>query len=91
MTQTAHHGDVSARGDWSRVHTDLDWVARWMAERGYSEDDVAYVLAPPAPPAPVPAPLPSHEEAAPEVVAASGERVWTIPLGGLPSVEQASA
>jgi len=50
MSEPTHQGDTGARADWSRVHTSLDWVAGWMAERGYSDAEIAYVVARPASP-----------------------------------------
>lgn len=91
MSEPTFQGDVSARGDWSQVYTNLDWVARWMADHGYTDTEIAYVVDRPlaavvateVAPAPVeltvdasPAPAAVETVDAVETV----ESVWTIPL-----------
>jgi hypothetical protein len=50
MSEPAFEGDAPVRGDWSQVFTGLDWVARWMAERGYSDAEISYVVERPTTP-----------------------------------------
>jgi hypothetical protein len=81
MSEPTYQSDASARADWSRVYTNLDWVARWMADRGYSDSEIAYVVGQPATPAvgaevePAPVNVPSVVE-----VLETGGPVWTMPL-----------
>ncbi len=88
MSEPTYHGDGTARSDWSQVYTNLDWVAQWMADRGYTEAEIAYVVAKPALPtvaaevalAPVEAPV----EVPPLLeVFETGEPVWTIALNSV--------
>ena len=51
MSEQTYPGDTSPGGDWSQVYTDLDWVARWMADRGYTDAEIGYVVDQPAIPA----------------------------------------
>jgi hypothetical protein len=44
MNELTYPGDVPAHGDWSQVYTGLGWVARWMADRGYSDAEISYVV-----------------------------------------------
>jgi hypothetical protein len=48
MSEPTYPGDTNAHGDWSQVYTNLDGVARWMAERGYTDAEVTYVVGEPA-------------------------------------------
>jgi hypothetical protein len=50
MSEPTRRGDTCARTDWSQVYTNLDWVAGWMADRGYTDAEIAYVVARPASP-----------------------------------------
>jgi hypothetical protein len=51
MSEPTYFGEASEHGAWSRVHTGLDWVARWMADRGYTDAEIAYVVGDPRVPA----------------------------------------
>ena len=88
MSEPTYHGDGTARGDWSQVYTNLDWVAQWMADRGYTDAEIAYVVAQPAVPAVTAevalAPVEAPVEVPPVLeVFETGERVWTIPLNSV--------
>ena len=85
MSEPTFQGDVSARGDWSQVYTNLDWVARWMADHGYTDTEIAYVVDRPLAAVvatevtPAPIEVPVDVSPAPDAVE-TVESVWTIPL-----------
>lgn len=90
MSEPTYQAYATARGDWSKVYTNLDWVARWMADHGYTDAEVAYVVgAQPTVPAvvaevvlaPVETPVEAPVEAPAPLDAVEADRpVWTIPL-----------
>ncbi len=85
MSEPTFQGDVSARGDWSQVYTNLDWVARWMADHGYTDTEIAYVVDRPLGAAVATEVAPAPGEASVDVsptaeVVETDEPVWTIPL-----------
>lgn len=89
MSEPTYRGDAPARGDWSQVYTNLDWVTRWMTDHGYTDAEVSYVVGQAAfPAAPADVTL-ARVEARVEVpveeppvveVGETGEPVWTIQL-----------
>lgn len=86
MSEPTYRAYATTRGDWSKVYTNLDWVARWMADHGYTDAEIAYVVgAQPTVPAVVAevvlAPVETPVEAPALLDAVEADRpVWTIPL-----------
>lgn len=83
MSEPTYQDHAPARGDWSQVFTNLDWVERWMADHGYTDAEIAYVVAKPVVPAVAAEVAVAPVEATPvaEVQpAGTAASVWTIPL-----------
>lgn len=83
MSEPTYPGDTPT-GDWSRVYTGLDWVARWMADRDYTDAEIDYVVGPRAArsapvPAFAPADVPVEITPAPVVVEPE-QTTWVVPL-----------
>jgi hypothetical protein len=58
MSDTTYPDDARTPGDWSQVHTGLEWVARWMADRSYTDAEIGYVVGEPSVALEEPAPEP---------------------------------
>ena len=44
MSEPTNEGGTSARADWSQVFTSLEWVEGWMADHGFTDAEIAYVV-----------------------------------------------